>query len=83
VTFNERLGIEEARESIAAKQWRVAVSEVRDKVVGTGANGVEAVKVLSLKTFEGAKSAGEKLSREVARRLPHRPNDGPSNDAEG
>lgn len=83
VTFNERLGIEEARESIAAKQWRVAVSEVRDKVVGTGADGVEAVKVFSLKTFEGAKSAGEKLSREVARRLPHRPNDGPSNDAKG
>lgn len=70
-TFNGRLGIETTREAIDAKRWSAAVGEARDKAVETGAEGVDAVRVFSVKTFEGAKAAGEGLSHRVAEWLPH------------
>ncbi len=72
IVFHERLGIEGDRESIAAKRWTHAATEAKDKAIDVGTEGVEAVGRFSVKTFEGAKSAGGKLSSRLAERLPTR-----------
>lgn len=68
--FNGRIGIDTTREAINAKRWVAAVGEARDKAVETGAEGVDAVRVFGVKTFERAKAAGEGLSHRVAEWLP-------------
>lgn len=84
LVFHERLGIDGDRASIESKRWSTAVGEARDTAVETGGKGVDAVKRLGMRSFEGAKSGVGKLSVAVAERLPKRREDeSPSeNDAE-
>ncbi|WP_374947063.1 hypothetical protein [Agreia sp.] len=72
LVFHECLGIESDRESLEAKRWTEAFGETRDKAVETGTESVDAVRRFGIKTFDGAKSAGEKLSHGVAERWQRR-----------
>ena len=72
VVFNGRLGIETTREAIEAKRWVVAVGEARDNAIETSADGVDAVRAFSVRTFEGAKATSQKLGHEIAERWPQR-----------
>lgn len=72
VTFNERIGIDSGRDLIEGKRWIIAVGEARDSAVKAGGEGVGAVRRFGMKTFSGAKAAGEKLGQEVSDRLPRR-----------
>ncbi len=69
IVFHERLGIDGRRDSIEAKRWAQAADETKDKAVELGADGVEAVRRFGVKTFVGAKSAGERLGEEIAERV--------------
>ncbi|GAA3632929.1 hypothetical protein [Microlunatus ginsengisoli] len=69
VVFNQRLGIEADRQSVEAKQWTAAAGEVRDKVLETGTDGVDAAKRLGNKTLDSAKLTTSKLSSGIGQRL--------------
>lgn len=56
VDFQRRLGIESTRESLEARRWGDAAAEMRDKVLETGAEGVDAAKNLSNETFGAARN---------------------------
>lgn len=78
LAFNERLGIETGRQTLEAKRWTAAAAEMRDKVIETGADGVDAAKRLGSKTLDGAKSTSDKVLEggadgvDAARRLGNR-----------
>lgn len=52
VVFNERLGIESGRQTLEARRWTAAAMETRDKVLESGADGVEAARRFGSKTLE-------------------------------
>lgn len=80
VDFQGRLGIEGTRQSLEARRWGDAAAEMRDKVLETGAEGIDAAKNLSNETFDAAKhmsietldrvrSATGRLSSVMAQRI--------------
>lgn len=64
--FHGRLGIERDRQSVEARRWAHAAAEVRDKVIETGADGVDAARHLGKGTLGRAKWAVGKLSSGIA-----------------
>lgn len=52
IAFNERLGIESSRQTLEATRWTAAALDARDKVLETGADGVDAAKRFGSKTLE-------------------------------
>jgi hypothetical protein len=68
VDFHERLGIECGRQPLEARQWVDAAAEVRDKVLVTGAEGVDAAKRAGNQAVDRAKSAMGKLSIDITQR---------------
>jgi hypothetical protein len=68
VAFHERLGIARGRQSLEARRWTEAATEVRDKALETGVDGVDAARRLGNETFDLAKSASGKLSNRIAER---------------
>jgi len=66
VSFHGALGIEDGRESLEAKRWAHAATEARDKVIGSGAEGVDAAARLGTETLGRAKSMTDKLSLKMA-----------------
>ncbi len=68
MAFHNTLGIEMERQSLEAKSWSAAAAEVKDKVVVAGESGTAAVKRLSSRALEGARSASERLADEVKER---------------
>jgi hypothetical protein len=66
--FHGQLGIESGRQSLAAKRWVDAASEVRDKVLETGAERVEVSRRLSNEALDRARSVQGKLSSGIAER---------------
>lgn len=67
--FHGRLGIEGGRQSLQARRWSDAATEVRSKVLGTGADGVHAARRLGNETFDRARST----TGHISKRLPERP----------
>ncbi|MEU9832020.1 hypothetical protein AB0D67_10830 [Streptosporangium sp. NPDC048047] len=65
VDFHERLGIEQGRHSLDAKRWVDAAVEVRDQVLETGAEGVNAARRLGNETFDRARSVTGRLGNET------------------
>lgn len=61
VEFQGRLGIERARQSLEARRWVEAASEMRDKVLETGAEGIDAAGRLGNETLDRAKSVTENV----------------------
>ncbi|MEV5963347.1 hypothetical protein AB0L70_16370 [Kribbella sp. NPDC051952] len=82
VEFHGRLGIEGGRQSLEARRWADAATEVKDKAFDAGADGVDAARRLGGETFGRAKSATGKLSsRFTDRAFRRRPdNDAAEND---
>jgi hypothetical protein len=72
VEFHGRLGIERGRESLEARRWTEAATEVRDKAFDAGADGVDAAKRLGSGTFDLAKSTTGKFSRGLTDRVRRR-----------
>ena len=66
--FHGRLGIESGRQFLEARRWADAATEVRSKVLETGADGVGAARRLGTDTLGRARSAPGKFSRRIAER---------------
>ena len=66
--FHGRLGIESGRPSLEAKRWAEAASEVRDKVLETGAGRVDASRRLGNEALDRARSVPGRLSGGIAER---------------
>ncbi len=62
VDFHGRLGIERGRQSLEARRWSEAATEVKDRALETGADGVDAARRLGDETLGRGKSATGKLS---------------------
>ena len=70
--FHGRLGIKRGRQSLEARRWVDAAAEARDKVLETGAEGVNASRRLGNETLDRARSVTGKLSGGIAQRVPRR-----------
>jgi len=75
VDFHGRLGIERGRQSLEARRWADAATEVRDKALETGADGVDAARRLGSGTLDRAKSATGGLSSRITERALRRRRD--------
>ncbi|MFD8527165.1 hypothetical protein ACFV0L_07105 [Streptosporangium canum] len=73
--FQGRLGIERDRQSLEARRWVDAATEVRDKVLETGTAGVDAARRVGNETFDRARSVTDKLSSGIAERALRRRGD--------
>ncbi len=73
--FHGRLGIERGRQSVEARRWADAATEVRDKALETGADGVAAARRLGDETLDRARSVTGKLSSRIAERALRRRGD--------
>jgi len=80
--FHGRLGIERGRQSLEARRWTDAATEMRSKVLQTGADSVGAARRLGNDTFDRARSARGQLSRRIAERPLRRREDDKEADAE-
>lgn len=83
VDFHGRLGIERGRHSLEARRWVDAAAEMRDKVLETGAEGVDAAGHLGNETLDRAKSVTGKLSSGIAERALRRRGYDEKRDEEG
>lgn len=81
--FHELLGIESGSESFDARRWSQAAGEGWDQMRETGSGGINTVKRFSSKTFGVARSAGNKLSDQIAERKSHRRQDDDATDEPG
>lgn len=68
VDFHGRLGIECSREALEARRWVDAATDVRDRVLETGTEGVGVAKDFGADTFGRAKAATGRLSSRIAER---------------
>jgi hypothetical protein len=75
VDFHGRLGIERGRESLEARRWADAAAEARDRVLETGAEGVDSARLLGNETLDRAKSVTSRLSSGIAARTLRRRGD--------
>ncbi|MEU6432471.1 hypothetical protein ABZ860_41755 [Microbispora sp. NPDC046973] len=75
VDFHKRLGTERGRQSMDARRWVDAAAEARDKVLETGAEGVDAARRLGSETIDRAKSVTGKFSSGIAGRVLRRRGD--------
>jgi hypothetical protein len=66
--FHGRLGIESGRQSLEARRWADAASEVRDKVLETGAERADASRRLGNEALERARSVQGRLTGGIAER---------------
>jgi hypothetical protein len=66
--FHGRLGIESGGQSMEARAWVAAVTEFRNKVLETGAEGVDASRRLGNETFDRARSVTGRISSGIAGR---------------
>jgi hypothetical protein len=82
VEFHGRLGIDRDRQSLEARRWVDAATEARDKVLGTGAEGIDTARRLGNETFDRARSMTGKLSNGIAERTLRRRRADEERDAE-
>lgn len=68
IDFHSRLGIESGRQSLDAKRWADAATEARDKVLESGAEGVDVAKRLGSETLDRTRSVTGRLSSGLAER---------------
>lgn len=75
VDFHRLLGIESGRQSLEARRWIDAATEVKDRALETGAEGVGTAKRLGSETVVQARSVASKLSSGIADRTRRRRGD--------
>jgi hypothetical protein len=68
VDFHGRLGIESGRDSLEARRWVDAATDVRDKALDVGSDGVDTARRLGSETFDRTRSATGKLSSRITER---------------
>jgi hypothetical protein len=73
--FQDSLGIESSRTSLQAKRWTTAATEMKDQLIETGSDGVDAAGRLGGRAIGGAKSAAGKVSARVSERVRRKPED--------
>jgi hypothetical protein len=78
VRFQESLGIESGRTSLQAKRWMTAAVEMKDQLVETGSDGVDAAGRLGGRALGGAKSVAGSFSTRVAEKVRRKPDGEPS-----
>lgn len=83
VDFHSRLGIESGRQSLDARRWADAATEARDKVLETGAEGVDVARRLGSETLGRTRSVTGKLSGGLADRALRRRGDKEERTEEG
>ena len=83
VDFHGRLGIERGRQSLDARRWVDAAAEARDKMLETGAGGVNAARRLGNETLDRARSVTGKPSSGNAERVLRRRGGDQERDDEG
>lgn len=66
--FHGRLGIESDRQSLTARPWASAAAELRDRVLDTGAERVDASRRLGSETLERARSVKGRVSADLVER---------------
>lgn len=66
--FHERLGIEHAQRSQPTRRWADAATDVKDRALETGADGVTAAKRLSADALEWTRATTGSLSSRIAER---------------
>ena len=81
--FHGRLGIESGRQSLEARRWVDAASEVRDKVLETGAERVDVSRRLGNEALDRARSVQGRLSGGIAERALRRRGDDEERDEQG
>ncbi|MEU8224752.1 hypothetical protein [Kribbella sp. NPDC048915] len=65
--FHERLGIESGSQTLSARRWSEAATEVRDKALEAGSDGVATARRFSNETLDRAKSATGVVSTRITR----------------
>jgi hypothetical protein len=80
--FHGRLGIESGPQTLAAKRWVVAASELRDKVLETGAERVDVSVRAGNEALDRARSIQGRLSTGIAERAHRRRTGEPEESAE-
>jgi hypothetical protein len=80
--FRGRLGIESGRQPLEAKPWMAAATEFRDKVLETGAEGVDASVRLGNQTLDRARSVTGRISSGIAGRTFRRRGDDEGRDVQ-
>jgi hypothetical protein len=83
VDFHGRLGIARGRDSLEATRWVDAATQVRNKMLETGAEGVDAARHLGNESLDRARSAVGKLSSGIAERALRRRGDDEERGEEG
>jgi hypothetical protein len=76
VVFHEGLGLTSDRDSVLAKRWVTAAVEMKDQLIETGADGVDAAARFGGVALDKAKSAGQAVAGRAAEsvsRLRNRP----------
>jgi len=68
VDFHGRLGIESGRDSLEARRWVDAATDVRDRALDVGSDGVDTARRLGSETLDRTKSATGKLSSRITDR---------------
>jgi hypothetical protein len=68
VNFHERLGIESGRQTLEARAWMNAATEVKDKALEMGAERFGSVRRRSGETLDRARSEAGTLSSRMAER---------------
>jgi len=66
--FQDGLGIENSHDAQEAKQWLMAVAEVRDRALDAGGEGVDAAKRLGDETIDRARSLSTRIAAGLAKR---------------
>jgi hypothetical protein len=69
--FHGRLGIESGRQPLEAKRWADAAAEVKDKMLQTGIERVDASRRLGNEALDRARSVQGRLSSGIAERMLH------------
>jgi rRNA processing protein Krr1/Pno1 len=80
--FHGRLGIEAGRQALEARRWAEAATDVRNKALETGADGVDAARRIGSVTLDRAKSAKDRVSSGIAERARGRGRDDQPHDDE-
>lgn len=83
VDFDELLGIERDRAALEARRWAQAAVEVRDKALGSGAEGMDAAQRRGNEAFGRAKAMTGRISSGLADRTLRRRRDDGSGDEAG
>ncbi|ACQ82151.1 conserved hypothetical protein [Beutenbergia cavernae DSM 12333] len=75
VDLRDALGLEGGPLTLEARRWVDAAVDARDRVLESGAEGIDATRRIGNETIDRTRSAAGKVSRDLAERIPRRRRD--------